>query len=206
MCNTFSISHPLLLPLHVHTSLGALGSKLKSDLTFTALPRVITVHRSSSASMTKDGEVHIEGTHDLHTTLREPFCRFLLQQKCLPVLSGVSHHHSPAWRILKAFIFIFNQLGCQFCRGVWGFNLIVIVTEKSRSRSHVLGGRQLAVLIGDKSGLHKEDSSWLTVWGCTAHPQGKNGGRKQLAAFCQWSGSQERLRLLPPLAFFFLCT
>lgn len=65
MCNTFSISHPLLLPLRVHTSLGALGSKQKSDLTFTALPKVLTVHHSSSASTTKDGEVHVEGTRDL---------------------------------------------------------------------------------------------------------------------------------------------
>lgn len=71
-CATLSISQPLLLPLHVHTLLEALGSKLKSDLTSTTLLlKVIEVHHSSSATMTKDGQVHAEGTHDLEGTFQK---------------------------------------------------------------------------------------------------------------------------------------
>lgn len=48
----------------------------------------------------------------------------------------------------------------------------------------MLGGGQLAFLIGDKRGLHKGDSSWLTVWGCPAHPD-----RERMVAGSCWPPS-----------------
>lgn len=58
--------------LSMFTLLEALGSKLKSDLTFTVLLlKVLTAHHSSPATMTKDGRVHAEGTHNLEGTFQK---------------------------------------------------------------------------------------------------------------------------------------